>query len=212
MESLLSARAYKKEIIISTADGDHLSMLFNLLLDFVDLGIEHTVVFMDSESSCVTAQRYMPSIGCTWSKFLSEDHPQPYWPRIVHMWLMRWVLFNSIVRRGYNALILDTDNSVRMDPYIFLKSPLLRNYHHLAAYEDGIPEINCGQHYGQNIAQDGPLAWITAEVADRLLRFLGTSALIPGWFDFGAWHVLDISQASRRKFVKRALSNSKQVR
>ena len=97
------------------------------------------------------------------------------------MWLMRWFLFNSVARRGYNPLILDTDNSVRMDPYLFLKSAMLRPYQLVVSFDDGVPEINCGAVYAQNAAPDGPVAWITAEVVDRLLRWgrerLGGSAL-----------------------------------
>ena len=170
MEALLKARSYKKEIIITTADGNYLEEVLNLLLDFQDLHMEHTVVFMDQESSCSKAAAVHSNLGCTWSKFLSQEHPEPYWTRIVHMWLMRWLLFNSMARRGYNPLILDTDNSVRMDPYLFLKSPMFRDYSLVVSYDDGVPEINCGAIYGQNIAPDGPSAWITAEVVDRLLR------------------------------------------
>jgi hypothetical protein len=170
MEEVLAARAYKRELILTTADGSHLEELFNLLLDFHDLGMEHTLIFMDSTESCTRAAEFLPSLGCTWSDFLRQEHPGPYWTRIIHMWLMRWLLFNSIVRRGHNALILDTDNSVRADPYMFLKSSHFSGYQQVVSYDGGIPEINCGAQYGQSIAPDGPLAWITAEVVDRLLR------------------------------------------
>lgn len=170
MEQLLAARSFRKEIILTTADGNHLEEFFNLVFDFKDLDMEHTLVLMDTEKSCVKAMSLMPNLGCTWAGFLQHDHPNPYWTRIVHMWLMRWVLFNSMVRRGYSVLILDTDNSVRMDPYVFLKSEMFDGYNQIVSFDDGIPEINCGAQYGQNIAPDGPMAWITAEVVDRLLR------------------------------------------
>jgi hypothetical protein len=170
MQQMLEARSYRKEVIMTTADGNHLEEFFNLVLDFKDLHMEHTLVFMDTQASCDKAMALMPNLGCTWASFLAKDHPQPYWTKIVHMWLMRWVLFNSIVRRGYNALILDTDNSVRMDPYLFLKSEMFSRYNQVVSFDEGIPEINCGAQYGQNIAPDGPMAWITAEVVDRLLR------------------------------------------
>ena len=170
MEQMLDARAYKREVIMTTADGNHLEEFFNLMLDFQDLHMEHTVVFMDKKESCDTAMALMPNLGCTWASFLRDDHPQPYWTTIVHMWLMRWVLFNSMVRRGYNVLILDTDNSVRADPYVFLKSAMFADYNQIVSFDEGIPEINCGAQYGQNIGSDGPMAWITAEVVDRILR------------------------------------------
>jgi hypothetical protein len=170
MQQMLEARSYRKEIIMTTADSNHFEEFFNLVLDFQDLRMEHTLVFMDTQASCERAMALMPNLGCTWASFLAEDHPQPYWTRTVHMWLMRWVLFNSIVRRGYNALILDTDNSVRMDPYVFLKSEMFSRYNQIVSFDKGIPEINCGAQYGQNIAPDGPMSWITAEVVDRLLR------------------------------------------
>jgi hypothetical protein len=170
MESLLRARAFKKEVILTVSDGQHLEPLFNLLLDFKDLKMEHTVILMDKNSSCEAVKQHMPNVGCVWTSFLQEEHPTPYWTPIVHLWLMRWLLFNSMVRRGYNVLILDTDNSVRMDPYPFLKSSMFKGFNQLVSYDDGIPEINCGIQYGQNISPDGPMAWITAEVVDRLLR------------------------------------------
>jgi hypothetical protein len=170
MSSLLHARAFKKEVIMTVADSSHLMELFNFLLDLKDLKLEHTVVLMDSPASCLAAQEHMPDMGCVWTNFLADEHPEPYWTRILHLWLMRWLLFNSMVRRGYNVLILDTDNSVRMDPYPFLKSDMFKGYNQLVSYDDGIPEINCGAQYGQNIATDGPVAWVTAEVVDRLLR------------------------------------------
>lgn len=170
MESLLAARSYKKEVILTVADMHHLEPLLNLLLDFKDLRLEHTVVLMDHQSSCEAVRRHMPDVGCVWTSFLSEEHPTPYWPTTVHLWLMRWLLFNSMTRRGYNVLILDTDNSVRMDPYPFLKSEMFKGFNQLVSYDEGVPEINCGIQYGQNISPDGPLAWITAEVVDRLLR------------------------------------------
>lgn len=176
MESMLKARAFNREVILTTADGGHLEELLNLLLDFKDLKMEHTVVFMDSQESCMHVSQLVDPVGCTWSAFLHDEHPRPYWTRIIHMWLMRWMLFNSMVRRGYNVLILDTDNSVRMDPYMFLKSSMFAQYNQVVSYDDGIPEINCGAQYGQNIAADGPLAWITAEVVDRLLRCAGQCA------------------------------------
>lgn len=171
MESLLKARSYKQEVIMTVSDGEHLEPLFNLLLDLKDLKLEHTVVLMDQMSSCDALVKHFPDAGCVWASFLADDHPTPYWTPIVHLWLKRWLLFNSMVRRGYNVLILDTDNSVRMDPYPFLKSPMFKDYNQFVSYDDGIPEINCGIQYGQNIAPDGPLAWITAEVVDRLLRY-----------------------------------------
>lgn len=69
----------------------------------------------------------------------------------------------------------DTDTSVRMDPYIFLKSPPYMQFNQIVQYDDNAPEINCGIQYGQNIASDGPLAWIAAEVADRTLRRVSLS-------------------------------------
>jgi hypothetical protein len=174
MKEMLGARSYRNEVIVTTADGNHLEELFNLVLDFRDLGMEHTVIFMDNEESCNRAALFLPNLGCTWSDFLEKEHPKPYWTRTLHMWLMRWLLFNSIVRHGHNALILDTDNSVRADPYLFLKSPAFLGYHQVVSYDDGIPEINCGAQYGQGISPDGPMAWITAEVVDRLLRCVGS--------------------------------------
>lgn len=170
MESLLSARAFRKEVILTTADGEHLEELVNLMLDFHDLGMAHTVVLMDSEESCQKASKFLPNLGCIWVSFLNRDHPQPYWTKTIHMWLLRWQVFNSMVRRGYNVLILDTDNSVRMDPYVFLKNKMFSSYNQIVSFDNGIPEVNCGAQYGQNISPDGPLAWITAEVVDRLLR------------------------------------------
>jgi hypothetical protein len=170
MKQLLAARSFRKEIILTTADGNHLEEFFNLVLDFKDLDMEHTLVIMDTKESCAKAMSLMPNLGCTWTEFLQHDHPNPYWTQIVHMWLMRWILFNSMVRRGYSVLILDTDNSVRMDPYVFLKSEMFAGYNQIVSFDDGIPEINCGAQYGHNIAPDGPMAWITAEVVDRLLR------------------------------------------
>jgi hypothetical protein len=184
MASLLTARAFKKEVILTVSDGHHLEPLFNLLLDFKDLKMEHTVVLMDSSSSCEAVKKHMPDLGCVWTSFLAEEHPTQYWTPIIHLWLMRWLLFNSMVRRGYNVLILDTDNSVRMDPYPLLKSGMFRRFNQLVSYDDGIPEINCVVQYGQNISPDGPLAWITAEVVDRLLRCAHTTTCTLVWLFF----------------------------
>ena len=175
----MKARAYKQELILTVSDGNHLEPLLNLMLDFKDLKMEHTVALMDRESSCDKLRQHMPKAGCVWTKFLVEAHPEPYWTPIVHLWLMRWLLFNSMVRRGYNVLILDTDNSVRMDPYPFLKSSMFKGFNQLVSFDEGIPEINCGIQYGQNIAPDGPMAWITAEVVDRLLRCANLCSAIP---------------------------------
>lgn len=174
MEALLAARSYKREIILTTADSGHLELLFNLLLDFHELSMTHTVVLMDTEAACNSASalaaHFNLSLGCAWTSFLQHDHPELYWTKSMHMWLLRWLLFNSMVRRGYNVLILDTDTSIRMDPYFFLKSPPFSQYNQIVQYDDNAPEINCGLQYGQNIESDGPLAWITAEVVDRMLR------------------------------------------
>jgi hypothetical protein len=136
-----------------------------------DLEIEHTVVLMDSEISCRRLEALLPNIGCAWTAFLQERRPQRYWSRTIHMWLLRWLLFTSCVRRGTNVLILDTDISVRMNPYAFLKSAAFASHSLVVMYDDNVPEINCGTIYGQDIAPDGPVAWITAEVVDRLLRY-----------------------------------------
>lgn len=98
---MLSRRAYRGELILTATDSGHLDLLVNLMLDLHDLGLEHTLVLMDREESCARAEGCAE--GCTWTHFLQDEHPTPYWNPVIRLWLLRWLLFNSLVRTSANS-------------------------------------------------------------------------------------------------------------
>ena len=53
----------------------------------------------------------------------------------------------ELTRLGYSVLMLDSDISIRSDPYVYLKSPPFSHYQIVIHPEGGNPGLNCGWNY-----------------------------------------------------------------
>ena len=97
----------------------------------------------------------------------------------VHRW-QRWHYLGWAVRLGYNALSLDTDISLRADPYVLLHGPLGHRQLFVGldseasgAERPGVfPMINVGFVYCRRCATHGPAHRLIADVPRRMLRLL----------------------------------------
>ena len=114
-------------------------LVLNLLLNLEDLGLQHHLVVSPSSAACAAlslrAERVGVSVGCGQSSFLQRgttsaqvdaglDAYDISDSHVYHLWWQRWFLLSEAHALDYGALFLDTDVSLRADPYPFLRGAL----------------------------------------------------------------------------------------
>ncbi|KAG2452511.1 hypothetical protein HYH02_002750 [Chlamydomonas schloesseri] len=159
LKACLAARSYNKELILLTET--RLNPAYQTFAQLVSLGYEH-VVLLSLEAPCAASQAVWPRLACAWSS-------QSFTSTTKYL-LDRVVFLARASRLGTNVLMLDSDVIPQADLYSHLKAPDMGNVT-LAAMRDGNGWLNCGVVYAQNVAPDGPTAYVLAEIVDRLERW-----------------------------------------
>lgn len=194
----LQARNGQREIIFTVCDHRHHRWAHNLLLNLLELGIQHTLVIGSSADVCKTlGSRLGALVGCGHSSFLLQgrnrtiDRGLRAWrvpeEHVYHLWWQRWHYMARAVALGYNALNLDGDISLRADPYPLFHGPLA--HRELILGLDGsydgsynphmFPAVNVGVAYCQG-ARHGAAQWVLEEMDRRVLAFLLAPPLMQG--------------------------------
>ena len=124
----LRERSSGGEIILTVTDWRHQRWAHNLLLNLNQLGRRHHLVLSAEPVVCRSlGMRMGGDIGCGYSSWLrrgenvtinaglhayhiSDGH-------VYHIWWQRWHYLARAVELGYRALSLDSDMSLRVDPY-----------------------------------------------------------------------------------------------
>ena len=78
----------------------------------------------------------------------------------------------ELTRLGYSVLMLDSDISIRSDPYVYLKSPPFSHYQIVIHPEGGNPGLNCGWNYVSGAVEGRPAHWMVKEVMNRIEKLL----------------------------------------
>ena len=194
----LQAHNGQREIVFTVCDHRHQRWAHNLLLNLLELGIQHTLVIGSSAGVCeMLGARLGAVLGCGHSSFLLQgrnrtiDRGLRAWrvaeDHVYHLWWQRWHYMARAVALGYNALNLDGDISFRADPYPLFHGPLA--HRELILGLDGsydgsynphmFPAINVGVAYCQG-ARRGAAQWVLEEMERRVLAFLVAPPLMQG--------------------------------
>ena len=192
LASVLARRASAEgEIIFMLTDAHHVRLALNLLLNLDELGLRHHLVIASSPSVCAQlAARAHPigvSLGCGHSSFLRRGEDaridvglDAYAiddQHVYHLWWQRWYFLSEAVGLGYRVLSLDTDVSLRADPYPLLHGALA--HHSLLTGLDTdqylrpfyFPAANVGFVYARG-PPGGAAHWVLSEARRRLERLL----------------------------------------
>ncbi|KAG2500796.1 hypothetical protein HYH03_001558 [Edaphochlamys debaryana] len=159
LRACLDARTYKKELILLT--DTRLNPLYQAFRSLLALGYEHAVA-LSVQERCDKSAATWPRLGCVWSSSKTASQFKYLMDRVA--FLVR------AARLGFNVLSLDSDVLPLADLYSLLRQPGLGPYQ-LAAMRDGNGWINCGVVYARNVRPDGPVAYVLAEIVDRLERW-----------------------------------------
>ncbi|KAG2445948.1 hypothetical protein HXX76_000551 [Chlamydomonas incerta] len=159
LKACLATRSYQKELILLTET--RLNSAFQTFAGLLSLGYEH-VVLLSLPEPCSAGQAVWPRLACAYSSQTFVSTTKYLLDRVV--FLVR------AARLGTNVLMLDSDVIPQADLYTHLKAPHMRSTT-LATMRDGNGWVNCGVVYAQNVAPDGPTAYVLAEVVDRLERW-----------------------------------------
>lgn len=188
------------EIIFMLTDEHHLRLAINLLLNLEELRLHHHLVIASSADVCdaiwARAQKIGLSLGCGHSSFLHRGQSaridaglHAYGIQdghVYHLWWQRWFFLSEAVGLGYRVLSLDTDVSLRADPYPLLHGPLA--HHDLITGLDNdqalrpfyFPAANVGFAYARG-GKTGGAYWVLRECRVRLERLLiGQIVPLPG--------------------------------
>ena len=163
----------------------------NLLLNLDELQLYHHLVIAQSSEACAaTWARAKPigvSLGCGHSSFLRRGSSarvdaglEAYGiedGHVYHLWWQRWFFLSEAVGLGYSVLSLDTDVSLRADPYPLLHGALA--HHQLITGLDNdqgvrpfyFPAANVGFVYARGPSGGGG-HWVLAESRRRLEKLL----------------------------------------
>ena len=196
LESALQHHAStSRGIIFMLSDHHHLRLAHNLLLNLRSLGLHHHILIGSSVSVCTSLKALsLVHTGCAHSSFLArgrrrdvdqglklykiaDDH-------VYHLWWQRWYFLSRASALGYTVLSLDTDISLRVDPYpLFLSA--FSNYELIFAldtdrptYPAYFPQINAGLVFFRG-SRDGTAQWVLAETARRLEALLSGVGEVP---------------------------------
>tara|TARA_B110001452_G_scaffold117650_1_gene97577 strand:+ start:307 stop:2235 length:1929 start_codon:yes stop_codon:yes gene_type:complete len=126
-----------REVIFMVTDANNQQWAHSFLINLHGLNIHHSLVIASAAEVCSSLHLRMTSSkitsygGCAHSSYLRESGNATIaaglqrWrikdDHVFHLWWQRWRYVGFAVLRGYNTLSLDTDISLRADPY-----PLLR--------------------------------------------------------------------------------------
>ncbi|PSC76104.1 DNA-directed RNA polymerases and III subunit RPABC2 [Micractinium conductrix] len=168
LTQLLSALAFKQEIMFVTAHPKDIASAVNAVLGARALGLAHAFIFVWEEDDCaLPTPRFAGEVSCAWSSRRYE----PLTGRFHDTMAMRWEVASRMLRMRYNVLSLDADVSLLDDPYRYFKAPPFSKYnalfHRDAVDSDG---VNCGVMYWQNCHPSGPAVHMVVELTDRTLR------------------------------------------
>jgi len=178
----------RRELIIAVTDIRHLRWARNILLNLDSFDHRHTLIIGGSRKACsVLAShgiaRPLPC-ACAYSTHLRKHPGLRAWrisqEHVYLLWWQRWHYASLAVSKLYRVLSLDTDISLRADPYPILWAPPLRRHalvvgldseadgtHHFYTW----PSANVGFVYCTG-ASGGAAAWVLGEVSRRAERLL----------------------------------------
>lgn len=184
----------RREIILFVLDARHAHWAHNLLLNLDELGLGSRALGIGSSQEACAAllHRVTPgTLSCGKSTFLRRESGNLTLTRalkkwrigdghVYHLWWQRWRYLSWAVRLGYNAMSLDTDISLRADPYALFHGTL--SHRQLFVGLDSevggdqrpglFPMINVGLVYCQRCAPDGAANVVLSEVVRRVHAFL----------------------------------------
>ena len=180
-----------REIIFMLTDDHHVRLALNLLLNLDELKLHHHLIIASRPRVCATtwarAQQIGVSLGCGHSSFLHRgssaridaglDAYAIEDTHVYHLWWQRWFFLSEAVGLGYKVLSLDTDVSLRADPYPLFHGPLA--HHDLITGLDTdqamrpfyFPAANVGLVYARG-PPNGGAHWVLSESRRRLERLL----------------------------------------
>ena len=112
-------------------DEHHMRLSLNLLLNLEEHKLRHHLVITSSAAVCAAlwarAEPIGLSLGCGHSSFLHRGTDAAIEAGIAaysfadthvyHLWWQRWFFLSEAVGLGYRVLSLDTDVSLRFNPY-----------------------------------------------------------------------------------------------
>jgi hypothetical protein len=141
-ESAASTGRFSRNVILMVTDFEHQHWAHNLLLNLHSLELHHSLVIASAPRVCSSLHKRLFATGvrvgghCAHSSYLRETSNASIaaglhrWQidkgHVFHLWWQRWRYVALAISMRYNVLSLDTDISLRSDPY-----PLLwRAYQH----------------------------------------------------------------------------------
>jgi len=179
-----------KDIIISVTDVRHVRWARNLLFNLDSFGHRHTLVIGGSTASCSLLAshgdpRPLPC-ACAYSSHLRSHLGLRKWrisqSHVYLLWWQRWHYAALAVSMSYRVLALDTDLSLRTDPYPILWASPLSDHSIIVGLDsesDGkenyytFPSINVGFVYCTG-KRGGASAWVLGEISRRAAQLLDT--------------------------------------
>lgn len=183
-------RSHRREVILINSNAGGVVLTANLVSALRRVGIEHFIVYTESEETCV--QRIIKAgardIDCAWTSYM-KTHPRLelfgvssdtgadafrlWWSRMEYMW--------RLSGEGYNVMYVDTDVSFRSNPYPAIKLAL-GDIQLLAQGEyPGALGLNIGFMYIQNAKKDGIARGVFAECIARMLSVLESEPPLRKW-------------------------------
>ena len=188
----LAVRATQsREIIFMLTDDHHVRLALNLLLNLDELKLHHHLIIASRPEVCAAtwarAQQIGLSLGCGHSSFLHRgssaridaglDAYNIEDTHVYHLWWQRWFFLSEAVGLGYRVLSLDTDVSLRANPYPLFHGPLA--HHDLITGLDTdqalrpfyFPAANVGLVYARG-PPGGGAHWVLSESRRRLEQLL----------------------------------------
>ncbi|PNH11138.1 hypothetical protein TSOC_002066 [Tetrabaena socialis] len=168
LKACLAARSYRREVILLTET--RLNPVYQTFRMLLSLGYEH-VVLLSLPDRCARSNELWPRLSCVWSSQQLASNTKYLLDRVAFL--------ARAARLGYGVFMLDSDVLLFHDPYVHLWAPPLANLT-LVAMLDAIGWLNCRVVYVRNARPDGPVAYMLAEVVDRLERWRPLS--------YGCWH------------------------
>ncbi|KAG1665878.1 hypothetical protein FOA52_005367 [Chlamydomonas sp. UWO 241] len=162
--------------------GAPAALLLLLALIVGRFGIDHIVVTTPSEEACAATVVQIPGICCVWSDIwfgmppISNELARNGFNGHRRLMQQRLRFTALALRASYNVMFLDTDIIIFEDPYKYLKAPPFDAVN--LVFSGNVLDANIGIMYAHNVAPDGPVAWIFAESADRMLRWSESPKLI----------------------------------
>eukprot|EP00798_Chlamydomonas_sp_ICE-L_P017457 gene17457-23759_t len=154
--------SHKKEVILLSST-DHIMSIdaaAQTIWMLGRFGIAHVMLITGSAEACASNAENLPRACCVWAA-----------PELPSGNRVASEAFGNHRKLAHFRLRIasHTDIVIMDDPYKFFKGPLFADKHFMA---DGhAMEVNIGVMYVQNIAPDGPVAWVFAETVDRQLSF-----------------------------------------